>query len=139
MTTSAPVASTTRPPLHLLESEADALSDLALRVARTQPEVSALLLEEIDRAELHGPADLPPRTVTMNAVVEFVDEASGVRRTVQLVYPGDADIGAGKISVLTPVGAGLIGMSEGAAIVWPDRDGHDHVLRIVSIDRDGAR
>ncbi|HEU4961237.1 MAG TPA: nucleoside diphosphate kinase regulator [Sphingomonas sp.] len=135
MTTSATTASTTRPPLHLLESEADALSDLALRIARSQPEVSALLLGEIDRAELHRPDDLPPRVVTMNATVEFVDEASGVRRTVQLVYPGDADIGAGRISVLTPVGAGLIGLAEGASIVWPDREGHDRVLRIVSIER----
>jgi regulator of nucleoside diphosphate kinase len=137
MTTHAPAAG--RPPLHLLESEADTLSDLALRIARTQPELSALLLGEIDRAELHGPDDLPAHVVTMNATVAFVDEASGVRRTVQLVYPGDADIGAGKISVLTPVGAGLIGMSEGGSIVWPDREGHDHELRIVSIDRDGAR
>lgn len=137
MSTSAPSGG--HPPLHLLESEADTLSDLALRIARSQPDVSALLLAEIDRAELHGPGDLPPDVVTMNATVEFVDEANGTRRTVQLVYPRDADIAAGKVSVLTPVGAGLIGMTEGRSIVWPDRDGNDRVLRIVSIDRSGAR
>src|SRR3546814_17088771 len=66
----------------------------------------------------------------MNSHVTFVDEGSGSRREVKLVYPENADIANGRISILTPVGAGLIGLSEGQTITWPDRDGHDRRLRI---------
>ena len=69
----------------------------------------------------------------MNATVEFVDEASGADRTVELVYPKEADISAGRISILTPIGAGLIGLRAGQSIHWPDRDGKERWLRIISV------
>lgn len=119
-----------RPAIHLIDSEADILADLSVRIASKQPELSRLLLEEIDRAEVHAAADMPANIVTMNSHVDFIDETSGVRRSVQLVYPSYADIEAGRISVMTPVGAGLIGLTEGASISWPDRDNQPHVLRI---------
>ncbi|WP_296220348.1 GreA/GreB family elongation factor, partial [uncultured Sphingomonas sp.] len=55
------------------------------------------------------------------------------RRMVELVYPGDADIAQGRVSILTPIGAGLIGMRAGRSISWPDRDGRERLLRIVSV------
>jgi len=54
---------------------------------------------------------------------------------VQLVYPADADIDAGKVSILTPVGAGLIGLRAGQAIAWPDRDGRARTLRVLGVAR----
>lgn len=125
-----------RPKIHLIDQEADTLTELALRIKAAQPELAQLLIEEIDRAEIYAAADLPPHIVAMNCHVDFVDETSGVRRTVQLVYPHLADIDAGRISVMTPVGAGLIGMQEGATIAWPDRDGDMHLLRIERVRGD---
>lgn len=122
-----------RPPIHMLESEAERLSNLALRVEDDLPQVSALLLEEIGRARLHRPGKIDANVVTINATVAFIDEASGATRTVQLVMPGEADIAQGRISILTPVGAGLIGLSAGQSILWPDRDGHERRLTIVSV------
>ncbi|HVJ00334.1 MAG TPA: nucleoside diphosphate kinase regulator [Sphingomonas sp.] len=122
-----------RPPLHLIDDEADALSSLALRVEHSQPDVAALLFAEIDRAEIHTADTLPANTIAMNARVTFVDEGSGSRREVQLVYPQDADIANGRVSILTPVGAGLIGLSEGQSITWPDRDGNPRRLRIEKV------
>jgi regulator of nucleoside diphosphate kinase len=122
-----------RPPIHIIDSEADVISDLALSVQDRLPEVSDMLLEEIGRATLHSASAIKPDVVTMNATVEFVDEASGADRTVQIVFPGEADIAAGKISILTPVGAGLIGLSKGQSILWPDRDGHERRLTIVEV------
>jgi regulator of nucleoside diphosphate kinase len=55
-----------------------------------------------------------------------------------LVYPAEADIEAGRISILTPVGAGLIGLAEGASILWPDRDGHERRLRIIAVTPPGG-
>lgn len=122
-----------RPAIHLTAHECDVLAELALAAQGRHPQTAALLLAELDRAELCDPAELPAQTVTMNSRIEFVDEGSGTRRTVQLVYPRNADIAAGRISILTPVGAGLIGMRAGHSIRWPDRDGQDRILRIVTV------
>ncbi len=47
----------------------------------------------------------------MGSHVEYRDDATGDVRSVTLVYPGKADIAQGKVSVLTPLGAALIGLS----------------------------
>lgn len=122
-----------RPAIHMIDDEADRLSDLAVQFEERAPEVSAMLLEEIGRATLHRRDAINPKIVTMNATVEFIDDASGADRTVQLVYPAQADIAAGRISIMTPVGAGLIGLREGQSIIWPDRDGHQRKLTIVKV------
>lgn len=122
-----------RPAIHLVDTECDALYALALAIEAKKPERSAMLMAELDRAEVHAAGDLPAGVVTMNSKVEFVDEATGTRRTVELVYPHEADIDAGRVSILTPVGIGLIGMAAGTSILWPDRDGHERQLRIVSV------
>ncbi|HWL46390.1 MAG TPA: nucleoside diphosphate kinase regulator [Sphingomonadaceae bacterium] len=124
-----------RPAIHMIDEESDKLSGLALSVESRLPEIAELLLNEIERAELHGADDMPAGIVTMMSTVEFVDEGSDTRRTVQLVYPPDADIAQGKISILTPIGAGLIGLSKGQSILWPDREGHKRKLKIVKVSR----
>lgn len=133
-----PSPADSRPPIHMIDHEADALAALAIGAQDRLPQVSALLLAEIDRAAIHAPGDIPPDAVTMNARVEFVDEASraggGGGRTVQLVYPGQADIAFDRISILTPVGAGLIGLRAGQSILWPDREGRERRLTIVRVD-----
>ncbi|MFA7440658.1 MAG: nucleoside diphosphate kinase regulator [Sphingomonadaceae bacterium] len=121
------------PAIHLLDSEADKLAGLAASIEHRQPAVADLLLGEIERAQVHSADDMPANVVTMLSTVEFVDEGSGTQRTLQLVYPPDADISAGRISILTLVGAGLIGLTEGQAIQWPDREGHERSLRIVKV------
>lgn len=86
----------------------------------------------LDRAKLHDAADLPPDTVAINSEIDFVDERTGARRIVRLVYPADANAEAGRISIMTPIGAGL-GMRAGDSILWPDCDGHDRMLRILNV------
>ena len=130
-------SSADRPAIYLTPIECEALSDLALSAERRHPHSSAMLLAELDRAELRERTELPSQTVVMNSRIEFVDEGTGARRTVQLVYPHDADITEGRVSILTPVGAALIGMTAGRSIRWPDRDGDDRLLRIVSVTPPG--
>lgn len=121
------------PSVHLIDSEAQSLTNLALSVADSMPQVSELLLGEISRAQTHCTERIPPDVVTMHSVVEFIDEASGIDRTVQIVYPAQADIGAGRISILTPIAAGLIGLREGQSISWPDREDRWRRLTIVKV------
>ena len=122
-----------RPVIHLTVSECDKLSEIALNAQKRHPLASTMLLSELDRAELHQEGMLPDQTVAMESTIEFVDEGNGMRRVVQLVYPHEADISSGRISILTPVGAGLIGMTAGSSIRWPARDGQERMLRIVNV------
>ncbi|MDG5747575.1 nucleoside diphosphate kinase regulator [Qipengyuania sp. XHP0207] len=122
-----------KPTIHVIDSEADALYDLAMSIEERSPDVAGKLCEELDRADVVAAEDLPPDIVTMDSEVEFVDERSGGRRKVQLVWPRDANMDENRLSVLTLVGAGLIGMRAGSAIDWPDRSGRERCLRIVDV------
>ncbi|ASR52434.1 MAG: nucleoside diphosphate kinase regulator [Blastomonas fulva] len=127
------IAAAERPAIYMSAAECDALFELALSTERSQPMVCAMLMAELDRAELRDADELPDQTVVMNSFIDFVDERTGARRIVQLVYPQDADIADGRVSILTPIGAGLIGMTAGCSICWPDRSGDDRILRIISV------
>lgn len=126
-----------RPHLIMAETEAEQLSALALQMEQAAPLAADLLLREIDRAEVRPDADMPDHVVRMRSTVRFEDDANGAARSVLLVYPKEADIAAGKVSVLSLVGAGLIGLSVGQSIQWPDRDGHQRALRILKVEPPG--
>lgn len=126
------IASLSRPPIILIESEADALYGLAS--ARAKSSLAAeLLLEELARADTCDSASIPSDVVTMGSKVEFLDEETGEQHQVELVFPKDADMAANRVSVLTPIGAGLIGLSRGSTIDWPNRQGALRRLRIVDV------
>jgi len=76
------------------------------------------LEEELDRAILVSSKDVPPDVVTMNSEVLVRDIDTGKEMTYRLVFPGDADIEQGKISILAPVGTALIGFRTGDTVVW---------------------
>lgn len=124
-----------RPPIIIGRTDAERVTALATKIEATNPELAELLLGEIERADVREDVKVPASTVAMQSVVEFLDEAHGSTRSVQLVYPPDADIAAGEISVLTPVGAGLIGLSTGQSIAWPDRGGRERMLRILKVEK----
>ena len=77
------------------------------------------LEEEIARANVVEPAQVPPTVVTMNSSVRFKVESSDAEFSLTLVYPHDADGSNDKISILAPVGSALLGLSEGDEITWP--------------------
>jgi regulator of nucleoside diphosphate kinase len=123
-----------RPPIHLLASESDLVATLALRAEHQHPVVAAMLLEEIERAELHDADEMPEGHIRLNSRVTFIDERSGQARSVQLVLPGHANIAEGRISILTPMGAALYGLSEGACINWPDIEGNERPIRVTRVE-----
>ena len=126
-------AGNARPQIHLLASESDLVADLALRAEHQQPAVAAMLLGEIDRAELHEPETLPEDAVRLGSDVDFVDEKTCQLRKVRLVVPALANIAEGRISILTPMGAALYGLRTNDSIDWPDLDGKSRKIRIVRV------
>lgn len=122
-----------RPRTHLLARESDMIAGLALQVEHRQPVVAAMLLEEIERGELHEAETLPKDAVTLGSDVDFVDERTQQLRKVQLVLPAQANIAEGRISILTPMGAALYGLRAGDSINWPDLDGEERRINLVRV------
>ena len=84
---------------------------------RGRAEVAALQ-HELERATIVGPGDVPPDVITMNSRAELLDLETGERMEFTLVYPAEADIEAGKISVLAPLGAAMLGYRVGDQFEW---------------------
>lgn len=122
-----------RPPIIIVDSEADVLTDLALATQSRAPEVSEMLLEELARSKSCRLDKIPTDVVRMMSHVDFEDEGSGALHSIQLVFPKDADSEAHRVSILTPIGAGLIGMRVGHTITWPNRAGEYRPLRILRV------
>ena len=78
--------------------------------------------------------DMPDGHIRLYSRVTFLDERSHQVREVQLVLPVDANIAEGRISILTPVGAALYGLADGACISWPDLDGNERLIRIMRVE-----
>lgn len=125
-----------RPAITISETDAQRLTSIALQMEASVPAVAQMLLDELERAQVRPDRSVPTHVIGMNSKVEFIDEARGGPRSVQLVYPAEADISVGKISVVTPIGAALIGLKEGQSINWPDRDGRSRILKILRVTRD---
>ena len=76
------------------------------------------LKEELDRAHIVLPKDIPPDTVTMNSRVRLSDMGKAEKLVYTLVFPRDADAATGRISVLAPVGTAILGCRVGDIIEW---------------------
>lgn len=121
------------PPIAINTRDADRLRHLAEAAMDRHPQTAEFLAGEIDRAEIL-PGDQPRRgTVAMQSEVTFRDDISGQTRTVTLVYPEAADVAAGKISVLTPIGAALIGLSDNQTIEFQTPSGGWRSLTVVRV------
>ena len=77
-----------------------------------------LLENELKRAQIVAPDDLPQDVITMNSRAELLDLESKERMQITLVLPRDADIYEGKISVLAPLGTAMIGCRVGDEFQW---------------------
>lgn len=91
------------------------------------------LAEKLETARIVESAAVPPAVVTLNTEMEVRDEASGHVARLILVNPREANIVAGRISVLTPVGAALLGLTEGASTTVHVPSGEEKRLSIVRI------
>lgn len=92
------------------------------------------LADELDRAIVVPTDQMPAGIVTMHSRCVYVDAATGVRRTVELVYPEEADSRLSRISVLAPVGSALLGMTVGRSIEWEFPDGQPHRLHVEQVE-----
>ncbi|WP_299822095.1 nucleoside diphosphate kinase regulator [uncultured Jannaschia sp.] len=109
------------------------LEALAEGAMQRDPKLADRLLEELGRARIVPAAKLPPDVVAVGRPVTYRDETTGAEKTVTPVWPEEADIAQGRISVMTPIGVALIGLAEGASLHWDRRDGERRILTIVRV------
>jgi regulator of nucleoside diphosphate kinase len=108
------------------------LSQLAHAGISVASTVADDLLYELDRASVVPPEQLPRDAVRMGSSVRYRTD-DGDQREVTLVFPADADIDQNRVSVMTPIGAALIGLRKGQSITWIARDGRKHMLTALRV------
>ena len=136
------MARSLRPHVIISEDQIARLERLAEGLVGRNPELADRLMTELARARIAGPARLPADVVTIGSTVTYRDETSGRDQTITLVWPEDADIAAGRASVLTPIGVALLGLRTGARFEWETRKGELRELTVPAVGpsgRDGDR
>ena len=109
------------------------LTRLADSVAGGNPELADDLFGELERARVVANIVRHTDVVRMGSTLHFTTD-TGEERRVTLVFPAEADIAEGKISILTPVGIALIGLAAGQSMEWTARDGRVHRLTVESVE-----
>lgn len=122
------------PSIYLTQDDLERLSDLLEAYAAGSGGRRFEMLEsELARAVVVARDQIPKDVVTMNSRVLFENEMTGERREITLVYPGSADIDAGRISILVPVGTALLGLRVGQSIDWDLPSGEKNRYRVVAV------
>lgn len=121
------------PKIVINEDELSHIEALAEGAIQRNPALADRLLEEIGRARIVKSHKMPNDVVSIGSIVTYRDEATSQTKTVTLVYPEHADITRQRISILTPIGVALLGLSEGAAFYWDTRDEQRRLLTVIAV------
>ncbi|MEO6519417.1 MAG: nucleoside diphosphate kinase regulator [Pseudoxanthomonas sp.] len=121
------------PPIVVSSRDFNRLESLLDSPALRRLPAAMALMQELSRAQVVAPEEMPNTVVTMNSRVEFQEELTGERHTLTLVYPHEANVDSGRISILAPVGSALLGLSTGQSIDWAAPDGRPLRLLVTAV------
>lgn len=125
---------TRKPAISVCRSDHDRLSSLAEVLYSRNPAVAEELLAELDRARVVEDSKLKPAIARIGSTLHYSTDI-GDTRSVTLVFPKHADISKGYVSILTPIGVALLGLSPGQSIDWTSTNGERHKLTVDSVDQ----
>lgn len=120
------------PPIKIAKAESRRLSALANSTMDLFPRVAQFLARELERATVTEENDLQG-VIRMGSKVTYRDDETGASREIVLVYPHEANIELNQISILTPVGAALIGLSAGQRIEFETPDKRTRGLTVLAV------
>lgn len=122
-------------PVVLTESDFHILKRLAGTQNNKKDHMS--LAHEIHRAIIVKDSAFPQNTIRLNTTVDILNLDTNEESTLSIVLPEHADIRQKKISILTPMGAALIGFREGDIVSWQMPSGVKHfkVLKVHNMDK----
>lgn len=108
-------------PIHITTQDKQRLEDLLIEVQASDPRKHGdlkALTQELRRAVIVDPKDVFCDVITMNSRAKMRDLQSGETVAFTLVFPSEANIDEEKISVLAPIGAGMLGYRVGDEFEW---------------------
>lgn len=122
------------PPSIIVSShDMDRLDAMLESPAVSKTPAALALAEELNRATVLAPDQIPEGIVMMHSRVECEDGVTGEKHVLTLVFPREADVDQGKVSVLAPVGSALLGLSVGQSIDWDAPGGRRLKLRVTAV------
>jgi regulator of nucleoside diphosphate kinase len=92
----------------------------------------ALLVRRVDEAEVLPARRIDPGVVTMDSEVLVRDLDNHQAIAFRVVFPGDADVAACRISVLAPLGMAVLGRRSGDHVTWETPGGRRR-LRVARV------
>lgn len=123
-----------KPSLFITQADADKIQSLLWNASATLYRGSSYLRklkEELDRATIVEPREIPPDVITINSTAVLVDVAAGEEMKYTLVFPENANVDEGKISVLAPIGTAMLGYRVGDTFTWETPDG----IRTIRVEK----
>ena len=122
-----------KPTLTINELDAERLDNLLAQAAYANNPVAEALNEELDRAEILPPQDMPADVVTMNSKVRFTQGKEGEEHIRTLVYPAALKDSNEQLSVMAPLGAALLGLRVGSSITWTMPNGKESRIDVLEL------
>ncbi|MGY6704555.1 nucleoside diphosphate kinase regulator [Roseinatronobacter sp.] len=98
------------------------------------PEVAYPLVSKLTSAKQVPPARMPADVVTIGSRLSYRVDLTGRTQQVLLAWPEEADISHGKISVLTPIGVALLGLSAGDQFSCKTRAGEERAMTVLEVE-----
>lgn len=117
--------------------DAEALSVLVddrRRSHRFEADAADALADMLLDARMVEHDRLPADRVALNSQVTYREESAGEVRHVALVHPAEANLAAGRISVLSPVGRALLGRRSGAVATLDTPGGRALKIRVLAVE-----
>jgi regulator of nucleoside diphosphate kinase len=121
------------PPITLASCDYNRLLLTAMMDQGRGDPVFEFLLSELRRADICHPAALPEEVVSANCRVIYRIDAEPRTRSHLLVHPEDLMWPGAEVSVMTPLGAALIGLSVGDRVPYTETDGSRHEVQVEGI------
>jgi regulator of nucleoside diphosphate kinase len=122
---------TGKPDIHVTHTDRERLLALAHSIEESI-ELADELINELDRAEIASD-ETESNFIKIGSTATYKTTTQD-KRTVTLVMPADADIAENRISILTPIGIALLGLSCGQSMPWRTRDGRTETLTITALN-----
>ena len=122
-----------QPEIYVTEADFEILSNLAEAAADRTPG-GRVLSGELARAVIAEPGETARPFARIGSHLTFEDLSNGQTRRVRLTLPRDASIDDNRISVVTPFGAALIGMTTGESFHWADAEGRSRGVRVLALE-----
>lgn len=120
-------------PIYVTERDYEHIEALLDEVdASAAPDLEALR-QELQRAKIVDSESVAGDVVTMHSTVSFENTETGQCFDLALVFPGERDDSADRVSIFAPVGSALLGLSVGQSIDWPMPGGKTVTLRVLAV------